>query len=74
MLSLLALESALEAFDGVSVAALRAKSMALGDLFIGLVDSTLDGLGVTVASPRMRAPAEARSRSRTQAAMQSCRR
>ena len=52
MLSLLALESALEAFDGVSVAALRAKSMALGDLFIGLADATLDGLGVTVASPR----------------------
>ncbi len=52
MLSLLALESALEAFDGVSVAALRAKSMALGDLFIGLVDATLEGLGVAVASPR----------------------
>ncbi len=52
MLSLLALESALEAFDGVSVAALRAKSMALGDLFIGLAEAMLDGLGVTVASPR----------------------
>jgi kynureninase len=52
MLSLLALESALQVFEGVSVAALRAKSMALGDLFIGLVDATLDGLGVTVVSPR----------------------
>ena len=37
MLSLLALESALEAFDGVDVAALRRKSRALGDLFIRLV-------------------------------------
>jgi kynureninase len=52
MLSLLALESALEVFDGVSIAALRAKSMALGDLFIRLTDTALDGLGVTVASPR----------------------
>jgi len=52
LLSLLALESALEIFDGVRMSALRAKSMALGDLFIALVDETLDGLGVTVASPR----------------------
>jgi kynureninase len=52
MLSLLALESALEVFDGASIAALRAKSMALGDLFIRLADATLEGLGVTVASPR----------------------
>jgi kynureninase len=52
MLSLLALESALEVFDGVSVAALRAKSMALGDLFIRLVDAALVGLDITVASPR----------------------
>jgi kynureninase len=52
MLSLLALESALEVFDGVSVAALRAKSTALCDLFIRLADATLGGFGVTVASPR----------------------
>jgi kynureninase len=52
MLSLLALESALEIFDGVSLTALRAKSMALGNLFIGIADATLEGLGVAVASPR----------------------
>jgi kynureninase len=52
MLSLAALESALEVFNGVSIAALRAKSIALGDLFIRLADQTLDGLGVTVESPR----------------------
>lgn len=52
MLSLLALESALEIFDGVSLAALRAKSAALCDLFIHLADATLGRFGVTVASPR----------------------
>ena len=52
VLSLLALDSALEVFDGVSIAALRAKSMALGDLFIALTDAVLEGLGVTIASPR----------------------
>jgi kynureninase len=52
MLSLAALESALEVFDDVSVGALRAKSMALGDLFIRLADETLDRLEVTVESPR----------------------
>ena len=52
MLSLAALESALDAFDGVSIPALRAKSMALGDLFVRLVDETLDGLDVVVESPR----------------------
>ncbi len=52
MLSLLALESALEAFDGADVAALRAKGMALGDLFIRLVDAKLDGQGFTLVSPR----------------------
>jgi kynureninase len=52
MLSLAALESALELFDEVSIAALRAKSVALGDLFIRLADETLDRLEVTVESPR----------------------
>jgi kynureninase len=52
LLSLAALESALDIFDNVSIAALRAKSMALGDLFIRLADARLDGLGVTVESPR----------------------
>jgi kynureninase len=52
MLSLLALESALEVFDDVSIAALRAKSVALGDLFIRLVDERLAGLNVAIESPR----------------------
>ena len=52
MLSLAALEAALDVFDGVSIAALRTKSMALGDLFIRLADQALGGLGVTVESPR----------------------
>ena len=52
MLSLCALESALEVFDDVSIGALRAKSVALGDLFIRLADASLGQLGVTVESPR----------------------
>ena len=52
LLSLLALESALDAFDGVDLAALRRKSQALGDLFIRLVDDTLGTFGFAVASPR----------------------
>jgi len=52
MLSLLALEAALDVFAGVPLSALRDKSMALGDLFIRLVDRNLDGRGISVASPR----------------------
>jgi kynureninase len=52
LLSLSALDSALDVFAGVSMAALRAKSMALGDLFIRLVDATLDRRDLSVASPR----------------------
>jgi kynureninase len=52
MLSLAALESALEVFDDVGIAALRTKSMALGDLFIRAVDEMLGGLGISVESPR----------------------
>jgi len=35
VLGMVALEAALSAFDGVDMAAVRAKSMALGDLFRG---------------------------------------
>jgi kynureninase len=52
MLSLLALESALEAFDGVDMAALRRKSQALGNLFIRLFDERLGPYGFVLASPR----------------------
>ncbi|WP_175997331.1 kynureninase [Burkholderia stabilis] len=51
-LGVIALEAALDAFDGVDLGALRDKSVALGDLFIALVDQELDGLGFTLASPR----------------------
>ncbi len=51
-LGLIALESALEAFDGVDMDALRDKSVSLCDLFIELADQELAGLGFTLASPR----------------------
>ena len=49
ILALVALEAALDVFAEVDMAAVRAKSVALGDLFIRLV-SELDGFGL--ASPR----------------------
>jgi kynureninase len=49
-LSLIALEAALEAFDGVNLQRLRRKSLALSDLFIRLVDQELSGFGL--ATPR----------------------
>ena len=51
-LGLIAFEKALEAYDGVSLAAVRAKSMALGDFFIRLVDEQLAGFDFGLASPR----------------------
>jgi kynureninase len=52
MLGVAALEGALDVWDGVDLAAVRAKSMALGDVLIDLLDGRCAGLGVTVASPR----------------------
>ncbi len=49
-LSLIALEAALEAFDGVDMQMLRRKSLALTGLFIRLVDQELSGFGL--ATPR----------------------
>ena len=49
-LGLIALEAALTAFDGVDMMVLRAKSVALTDLFIRLVDEQVPGFGL--ASPR----------------------
>ena len=49
-LGLIALEAALEAFDGVDMQLLRRKSLALTDLFIALVDQELSGFGL--ATPR----------------------
>lgn len=52
ILSLAALDAALELFDGLDPAALRTKSQALGDLFLELVDSECAGFGLEVACPR----------------------
>ena len=52
MLSLLALDSALDVFDGVDLAALRCKSQLLGDLFIRLFDEALGPYGFELVSPR----------------------
>jgi kynureninase len=49
-LGLIALEAALDAFDGVDMQVLRRKSEALTELFIALVDQELTGFGL--GSPR----------------------
>jgi kynureninase len=51
-LSLIALDCALDAFDGVDLNAVRAKSEAMGELFIALVEEQLAGQGFALASPR----------------------
>jgi kynureninase len=51
-LGLIALEAALSAFDGVDMQALRAKSVALTQLFITLVEQELAGHGFGLATPR----------------------
>ena len=52
VLSMSAFDAALDAFDGVSMAELRAKSLALTDYFISLADERLTPLGVSVEAPR----------------------
>jgi kynureninase len=52
MLSLLALEAALTAFDGVDMVAVRAKSLSLTRLFIELADKHLAPFGFAVVTPR----------------------
>ncbi len=52
ILSLTALNAALDAFDGVQIAAARAKAGALGDLFIERVEARCAGKGLVLASPR----------------------
>lgn len=52
MLSMLALEAALEAFEGVSVTALREKSLSLTRLFIAGYDAQLARHGLGLATPR----------------------
>jgi kynureninase len=52
ILSMLALEVAIDLWLRVDQHEARRKSMALGDLFIKLVDETCGELGIEVASPR----------------------
>jgi kynureninase len=52
ILSLLALESGVETFDGVDMDALWAKSIALFDLFLNLVEARCAGHGLECISPR----------------------
>ena len=52
MLSLIALDSALDVWDQVDLAMLRTKSKALTDYFIALVEARCDGHGLELVSPR----------------------
>jgi kynureninase len=52
VLSLLALEAALTAFDGLDMAAVRAKSISLTSFFLELADRALEPLGFTAVTPR----------------------
>lgn len=52
ILSMRALKGALAIWDGVDMAALRAKSLALTELFIQLVEARCAGLGLALESPR----------------------
>jgi kynureninase len=52
MLSLLALDAALDAWDGIEMADVRAKGLALTGFFMDCVDELLDPADVTVLTPR----------------------
>jgi kynureninase len=52
MLSMLALEAALGAFDGLSMRDVRTKSLSLTSLFLELADEVLTPLGFAVVTPR----------------------
>jgi kynureninase len=54
ILSLAALEVAIDLWLTVDQEEVRRKSMALGDLFIRLLDERCAGMGLEVASPRQR--------------------
>lgn len=55
ILSLTALNAALDAFDDVDMAEVRAKAGALGDLFMERVEARCAGMGLILASPRVAA-------------------
>lgn len=52
VLSMRALDGAMDVWDGVDMDQVRAKSLALADLFIALTEEACGALGVTLASPR----------------------
>ena len=52
ILGMVALEAALELFEAIDMAEVRAKSMALGDLFIAIVEQECAGDGFVLVSPR----------------------
>jgi kynureninase len=52
VLSMIALEESLKAFEGVSMKAVRAKSESLTQLFIDLYDAHIAPLGLGLATPR----------------------
>jgi len=52
VLSMLALEAAIGAFDGVDMGELRAQSLSLTGFFIECCDGLLDGLGFELVTPR----------------------
>lgn len=52
VLSLRALSGALDVWDDVDLDQVRAKSLALSDMFIALVEERCGGFGVTLAAPR----------------------
>jgi kynureninase len=55
LLSMLSLEAALTAFDGVSIDTIREKSLALTDLVIAYADAYLTEFDVAVVTPRQHA-------------------
>lgn len=52
VLSMAAFEEGLKTFDGIDMSALRAKSRALGDLFLTLLESRCAGAGFEIACPK----------------------
>jgi kynureninase len=52
VLSMLALEAAIDAFDGVDLATLRAQSLGLTGFFIECCDALLDRRGFEIVTPR----------------------
>jgi kynureninase len=72
VLAMAALDAALDAWDGVSMADVRAQSIALSERFIAEVEARCPDL--VLASRATRSAAAARSRSASPRAMRRCRR